>query len=102
MYERVYLPLCEVADTPFGIRGYDLSFHLLLHWICGKKQPSKISLRHSILGGTRGHSSRLFSKMAHTPMPRRSLTLPDIRHILSPTCSEKTCENIGTDIENML
>ena len=23
-YERVYLPLCEVADTPFHIQGDDL------------------------------------------------------------------------------
>ena len=28
-YEKVYLPLCEVADTPFQIQGVDMSMFML-------------------------------------------------------------------------
>ena len=28
-YEKVYLPLCEVADTPFQIQGDDMSMLML-------------------------------------------------------------------------
>ena len=28
-YERVYLPLCKVADTPFHIQGDDVNMHLI-------------------------------------------------------------------------
>ena len=31
VYERVYLPLCEVADTPFHIQGYELFYHDILY-----------------------------------------------------------------------
>ena len=29
VYERVYLPLCKVADTPFYIQGDDISSYVI-------------------------------------------------------------------------
>ena len=30
-YERVYLPLCQIADTPFHIQGDDIMIILKIH-----------------------------------------------------------------------
>ena len=31
VYERVYLPLCEVADTPIYIQGEDVIFNIIMY-----------------------------------------------------------------------
>ena len=39
-YDKVYLPLCRVADTPFHIQGDDMSFTVRVVWIEESGQSS--------------------------------------------------------------
>ena len=52
-YERVYLPLCEVADTPFPIQG---DFHYLIESFTGYRKIPQ-----------RSWTGRYISKLSNLP-----------------------------------